>query len=227
MKDWLDSINCRPIVVLQPSFINSLVPTNHGNYVVVGQYRSKSAQKVYPNRHSCIIPAATPQGARSTKTSVLRELSAVSRSRNICSSATWRKDEKPCRMRSEYLGDTFCYSQKPKLPIPPPPELDTTPKKLLDERSMMDNAWISSEVDSISPKLLESCHVQSGTNTESTSVSLDQWHGADWQCKLPKMYLPRKIHRDSYASVIVRSKSVKSRWRGSGEMPGGGERLKC
>ena len=68
--------------------------------------------------------------------------------------------------------------------------------------------------------------VSCGTNTDPTWLSIDRWHGAEWQCKLPKMYLPRKFHRDWNNSIVVRSKTVNSRWRNADEMPGKGELTK-
>merc|ERR1712113_798797 len=90
------------------------------------------------------------------------------------------------------------------------------------------NSWIVKDVNPKSNDETETPKevVSRGTNTEPTALSLEKWHGAEWQCKLPRMYLPRTTHRNSNESVFVRSKTVQSRWRDSKEMPGAGERGK-
>ena len=215
--------------------------------MVVSKYRPKSSQSINPTRHSRILPPPTSRGVRSTKASALRDLSAASRSRNVCSSATWGKEERLCDIRSDYTGDTLCYSRKPMINSKKPSqkssiETHTQIATNAEVQTSMDahillqrrkkgvrNAWISdngsenlgtSDVEIASRKFGVTSQ---GTITESTSLSLDKWHGAEWQCKLPKMYLPRNFKRDCNNSVVVRSKSRKSRWRTAEEMPGAGE----
>merc|ERR1712039_744676 len=88
------------------------------------------------------------------------------------------------------------------------------------------NSWIVKDVNPKSNDETETPKevVSVGTNTEPTALSLEKWHGSEWQCKLPRMYLPRNYQRNSNESVFVRSKTVQSRWRDSKEMPGAGER---
>ena len=57
-----------------------------------------------------------------------------------------------------------------------------------------------------------------GVNTEPNYFSLKRWHGADWQHRLPQMYLPRKEKYDAYNSHVVRLKKVHARFRDSSEM---------
>ena len=181
----------RPIIPWRSTFINNLVPTMHGDFVVVDKYRPKSSQIVHPNRHTRILPTKTTKGVRSTKTSTLREL---------------------------------CSAQKPIL-TPTPRQISPN---FPHGRSMRNNAWMSPNANiskSNDEDVVEDGVdvVSCGTNTDPTWWSIDRWHGAEWQCKLPKMYLPRKFHRDCNNSVVVRSKTVKSRWRNADEMPGKGE----
>ena len=55
-------------------------------------------------------------------------------------------------------------------------------------------------------------------NTDTANFySLTKWHGANWQKKLPAMYLPRKQKHDTYESVPVRTKLRPARFRHASE----------
>ena len=64
-------------------------------------------------------------------------------------------------------------------------------------------------------------------NTAPNFLSMDKWHGAEWQAKLPDMYLPRKEKYDAYASQPVCYKRVHARYRDTSEMTGKAGFSKC
>ncbi len=55
--------------------------------------------------------------------------------------------------------------------------------------------------------------VHKGTNTEKNQLSLDSWHGAEWQKEMPKMYGKKQDRYNPNISVPMRSKRVKSEYR--------------
>ena len=59
-----------------------------------------------------------------------------------------------------------------------------------------------------------------GVNTEETYYSLKRWHGAEWQRKLPEMYLPRPEKYNAYNSQPVRWKNIKARFRDANDDTG-------
>eukprot|EP00795_Rhopilema_esculentum_P010632 gene10632-19372_t len=50
-------------------------------------------------------------------------------------------------------------------------------------------------------------------NTEHHYLSIDNWHGADWQRNLPEMYQPIEEKYNPNTSVVIRAKRVKSEYR--------------
>lgn len=56
-------------------------------------------------------------------------------------------------------------------------------------------------------------------NTKDHYLSLHRWHGANWQRHLPEMYKPVQEKYDSYGSIVVRAKKVKSVYRDAMAIP--------
>ena len=59
--------------------------------------------------------------------------------------------------------------------------------------------------------------ISRGVNTDRTYFSIDHWHGADWQKKIPKMYASRKPKYETDGSTPVRWKGVPARFRDASE----------
>ena len=57
-------------------------------------------------------------------------------------------------------------------------------------------------------------------NTEHHYLSIDNWHGADWQKNLPEMYQPIEEKYNPNTSVVIRAKRVKSEYRDPVQMAG-------
>lgn len=199
----------KPIVPLKSNFIDTLVGTQHGDYVVVSKYRPKSGQSVQPTRKSVVYSSDSPHG-RTNRASILRDISRSNSSRNICSSSSWYKDKRLCEIRSFYRQPNTLSSKStsPRRSLSPirTKSLSTQSTELLN----LDDLLQTKKID-VSSRAV---------NTEPNFYSMDKWHGANWQVHLPRMYLPRGEVRDKNASVVIGSKMIKSRWRHADEMKG-------
>lgn len=114
------------------------------------------------------------------------------------------------------LGNKGLYVNKENLTnvfyVPNPP--DTSHRKHKKVSGSKNKSLASGPKDS---NLLEikgkGIYKDAGVITEPHYLSVTKWHGAEWQVNLPECYKPLEERYNSYSSINLRAKRVRSEYR--------------
>lgn len=221
-------------ISLTSGFLDTLHETLHGNLVSVKKYRPRSTQTIYQYADDPIIPRDVGYGTQ-TKSSILSNLARSKSFGNISSKDSWVQNKRRlCKIRY-YYRDRKPEKAEPRFTKLTPNEAthgfltgskysvsyQLLEKSLLDKHRNTSKQTKDNAIDTQLPLEINGQSIARqtrGVNTKQHFLSLNRWHGADWQHKLPQMYLPRKEKYNSYASEPIRTKAVPTRFRDASEM---------
>jgi len=206
-------------VPLRSQFIEALHQTSHGNVVEVKKYRPHSVNTVFRHTQKPIAPQPHVYG-KQTKASILGNLKRSQSAQNILTCDSWLpEDKKLCQIRYYYKLDGNHLNKRVKIKDGFLEKMKT--KETVKERKPKNEITAKSSYDLLAirgtelPRTFRSAAV----NTLTTHCSLKQWHGAEWQRNLPKMYKSKEGSKyEVYNSKSVRWKSAPARFRDTSEM---------
>jgi len=203
-------------------------------------YRPYTSSTVFQYKDPPITPARHVHGTP-TKAAILSSLCKRDTAIDICANTAWVTDnQRLCRIRHYYKDSAKPVKVIRKRPDSSKYDPLPTGRSLVSLKTA--DGSTTSHVGSTSRTgatdtgadegdlkvfILNGKHVSiirddshKATNTEQHYLSINNWHGADWQHKLPRMHQPRKPRYDSYASQPVGYKRLPKRYRDVGtELP--------